>query len=75
MDNMLTLSVSLSPFVGLFRYYVGRIYIKTGLVGIKAREFYFSFLSPKAGKIPLPFADISLFSCTARMSVSCLSPT
>ena len=45
MDNMLTLSVSLSSFVGLFRYYVGRIYIKTGLVGIKAREFYLSFLS------------------------------
>ena len=45
MDNMLTLSVSLSSFVGLFRYYVGRVYIKAGLAGIKPKEFYFSFLS------------------------------
>ena len=62
---MLKILVYLSYFVGLLRYYVGRIYIKTGLAGIKPREFHFSFCLSKAGGISLPFVDISMFSCTA----------
>ena len=36
---MLKLSVSLSSLVGPFRYYVGRVYIKTGFTGFKVSKF------------------------------------
>ena len=45
---------------------------KLAMLGSNLGNFISDFCPSAAGGIYLPFAHISLFSCTALMSVSCL---